>query len=51
MNLQAPSGLRPVAFPQEVGRFAAATPALQQDYGTYGRRLTQHVDPSRPAAR
>ena len=38
-------------FPQKVSRFAAETPALQQDYGTYGRRLAKHFDPNRPEAR
>jgi hypothetical protein len=51
MNLQAPSGLRPVAFPHMVGRFAAATPALRRQDGTCGRRLTTQSTPSRPQTR
>ncbi|MEH3145586.1 MAG: homogentisate 1,2-dioxygenase [Methylobacterium frigidaeris] len=35
-------------FPQKVSRFAAETPALQQDYGAYGHRLARHFDPTRP---
>ncbi len=38
-------------FPQKVSRFAAETPALQADYGSYGRKLAKHFDPSRPEAR
>jgi homogentisate 1,2-dioxygenase len=38
-------------FPQKVSRFAAETPALQKDYGRYGRKLAKHFDPSRPEAR
>jgi len=38
-------------FPQKVSRFAAEHPALQKDYGAYGRRLRKHFDPRLPEAR
>ena len=38
-------------FPQKVSRFAAETPALQAEYGAYGRKLEKHFDPNRPEPR
>ncbi len=35
-------------FPQKVSAYAAGSPALQSDYGSYGRKLTKHFDPTRP---
>ena len=35
-------------FPQRVTAWAAASVALQKDYGSYGRRLKKHFDPTRP---
>jgi homogentisate 1,2-dioxygenase len=35
-------------FPQHVTAWAAASVALQKDYGSYGRRLKKHFDPTRP---
>ncbi len=32
-------------FPQKVSRFAAEIPALQKDYGRYGRKLARHFNP------
>ena len=38
-------------FPQKVTAYAAQSPALQQDYGHYGRDLDRHFDPSNPEPR
>jgi len=35
-------------FPQHLTAFAAGHPALQANYGAYGRDLAKHFDPSRP---
>ena len=34
-------------FPQHLTAFAAEHPALQADYGSYGKDLVKHFDPSR----
>lgn len=35
-------------YRQHVTAFATASPALQTEYGQYGRTLQVHFDPSRP---
>jgi homogentisate 1,2-dioxygenase len=35
-------------FPQRVSAFAAASAALQKDYGDYGSSLAKHFDPTKP---
>ncbi len=35
-------------FPQHLTAFAAGHTALQAEYGSYGRNLAKHFDPSRP---
>lgn len=35
-------------FPQRVTAYAVEHPALQTEYGSYGRDLARHFDPSRP---
>ncbi len=35
-------------FPQRVTRFAAESPALQKEYGRYGRALKRNFDPTKP---